>query len=279
MTGATGYLGSLLARRLAENNHTLGCVVRHPERLGRLEPLRKRLQLISAERLEDGIASFRPEIVIHTAAAYSRGGNTERDVIEGNLLYPLRVMQAVRDTGIVRWINTDTMLPPALNSYAFTKKQFAQWGAYYAGNGEFEFINLVLEHFYGPDAPEDNFLSWVIQKLNQNVPVDLTLGTQKRDFIHVENVLDVYEAVLNYPVEEPYWKIEVGTGAAPAIREVVEYLKAIMNSKSTLNFGAVPMRKHEPDSCCDVTALLQLGIGTPLDWQAGMKLLVNHMKK
>lgn len=276
LTGATGYLGSHLAQRLVGKNHTLGCVVRHPERLGRLEPLRKQVQLLPVDPLEDEIASFHPEIIIHTACVYSRGNSTERDVLEGNLFFPLRVLQAARDVGISRWINTDTLLLPTLNSYAFAKNQFSQWGAYYAGKGEFSFINLVLEHFYGPDAPEGHFLSWVMKKLACGAPLELTAGTQRRDFVCIEDVQDVYEAVLQYPFKDTYTEIEIGTGEAPTIREVVEYLKTIMASKSELRFGSVPMRDGEPNSHCDPKIMRQLRGSDALSWKAGLRLLVEE---
>lgn len=278
ITGATGYLGSCLAKRLHNQKHTIACTVRSFENLKRLECLHNDVTLISTSALDEGVTTFGPEIIIHTACVYSRGTYTDQAVFEGNFEFPFHLMQVAQKAGVWRWINTDTALPPTLNSYALAKSQFGQWGEAYAKAGNLQFLNLVLEQFYGPDAPDDYFLSWVIQKLNQNASVDLTLGTQKRDFIYIENVLDVYEAVLNWPMEEPYGEIEVGTGTAPTIREVVEYLKTITHSESSLNFGAVPMRKNEPDSHCNTTQLLQLGIKTPMDWQTGMKLLINHIE-
>lgn len=55
LTGATGYLGSHLAQRLVRKGHILGCVVRHPERLGRLERLKDKVTLVPVEYLEDQI--------------------------------------------------------------------------------------------------------------------------------------------------------------------------------------------------------------------------------
>lgn len=276
LTGATGYLGSHLAQRLTAKKYTLGCVVRHQEHLGRLEPLREQVWLLPVDQLEDGIASFHPEIIIHTACTYARGNNTERDVLEGNLFFPLRVMQAAKNVGISRWINTDTLLPPMLNSYAFAKNQFSQWGAYYAGKGEFTFVNLVLEHFYGPDAPEDQFLPWVMKKLACDAPLELTAGTQRRDFVYIEDVQDIYEAALYCPVEDTYTEIEVGTGETPTIREVVEYLKTIMWSKSELHFGSMPMRDGEPNSRCNPERMRYLRGCDATNWKSGLRLVAER---
>lgn len=191
-------------------------------------------------------------------------------------MFPLRVMQAARDVDIDRWINTATFLPPMLNSYAFSKNQLSQWGKYYADKGEFKFVNLVLEHFYGSDAPEEYFLSWVIKKLAYDEPLEVTAGTQKRDFVYIEDVQDVYEAVLKYPINNAYTEIEVGTGEAPTIREVVEYLKTIMSSNPELHFGSVPMRDGELNSNCNPEIMQQLRGNDALYWKTGLKLMVEE---
>lgn len=278
ITGATGYLGSCLAKRLHSRGHTIACTVRSFENLKRLECLRGDVTLIPTSALDEGVAEFSPETVIHTACTYSRGTYTEQEVFMGNLEFPFYLMQATINARVCRWINTATALPPTINSYALSKNQFVQWGETYARTGKNQFLNLVLEHFYGPDAPDEHFFSWIIRKLKRNEPVDLTLGTQKRDFIYIEDVLDVYEAALSFPMDEPYMEIGVGTGTTPTIREVVEYLKSIVFSDSVLNFGAVPMREGEPDSCCNTATMELLGLNEPLGWRDGMKLLVRGEK-
>lgn len=271
LTGATGYLGSLLAARLTAAGYEVGCVVREPRRLGRLETLCGRVTIIPACEMEQAIPRFAPDTVINTACTYARGSNTEEEIYQGNLAFPFHVMQAAREAGIRRWINTSTLLPPMLNSYALSKSQLVQWGEIYAKRGEFQFVDLILEHFYGLDAPEGHFLSWVLQKLEANEPLELTAGTQRRDFIYVEDVLNVYEAVLRAPLDGQTMEIPVGTGEAPAIREVVEYMKALMGSTSELRFGAIPMRAGEPDSHCDTEKMEQLGVVQPLPWKEGIR--------
>lgn len=94
--------------------------------------------------------------------------------------------------------------------------------------------------------------------------MELTAGTQRWDFIYIEDVLNVYELVIDHSFEKAYTEIEVGTGEAPTIREVVEYLKTIIGSKSELRFGSVPMRNGESNSSCDPGKMRQLRGGKRL---------------
>lgn len=271
LTGGTGYLGSHLVEYLLRDGHNIACLVRDIQNLKRLSKLQDRVSIISMEQMEIAMKQLPPEIVIHTACTYSRGGNTAEDILTGNFLFPLSVLQTAVTAGTTRWINTDTCLPPRLNSYALSKKQFCQWGQLYAEQGKIQFINLQLEHFYGTDAPEDQFLTWVIKKLRRNEPLELTAGTQKRDFIYIDDVLRVYAAILESRIEDAYIDIPVGTGISSPIREVVEYLKECTHSNSELRFGAIPARSGELDSVCDIHKLRKIGAVPQIYWKDGMK--------
>lgn len=271
LTGATGFLGSHIVERLVQRGDSVACLVRDIKKLSRLEPMREKVKLIPLCQLEPEMEAFQADTVIHTACAYARGNSTFQDILNANLLFPLRVMEVCRKYEGIRWINTDTCLPMYLNTYALSKKQFRQWGKYYAEKNELQFINLQLEHFYGPDAPKNQFLSWAVEKMKKNEPLELTAGTQKRDFVYVGDVVCVYEAILNKKIENAYIDIPVGTGTAPTVREVVEYLKECTCSSSELRFGACPLRKGEPDSCCDTSVLKSLGVMPFTQWKDGMR--------
>lgn len=274
VTGGTGYLGSHLVHRIYESGNEIASIVEDPKNLGRLETMKEQLKVIPVKDMLQEIQKFSPEIVIHTACVYSREGVSEQDVFCGNLSFPFEVLQIAKAAGVKKWINTASSLPYMTNSYALAKEQFSQWGKFYAEEGELCFVNLSLEHFYGKDTPKSNFLTWVIEKLKNNEALDLTLGTQKRDFIFIDDVLRVYDVVLNKDFEENYIEIPVGTGETPSIREVVEYLKVLIGSESKLNFGAIPMREDEPDSHCDIGMLQNIGVLPVVNWKIGFKKII-----
>ncbi len=276
LTGSTGYLGSNLAKELTQRGYSVACVVRNKNKLGRLNDLRRDVLILSIDDMQPDFRRIHFDVVIHTACTYERGGSTLHDVLEGNFYFPMQVFQLALKSGVKRWINTGTCLPPETNSYALAKSQFVQWGKYFAEKGELQFINLVLEHFYGPAAPENQFIGWVIRKLRNNEPLRLTEGKQRRDFIYIDDVLHVYNEVACSDFSQPFIEIPVGTGVSPTIREVVQYLKAITGSHSELYFGAVPTRQHKYNSCCDTALLRSMDILPKMDWKAGMEMLLNR---
>ena len=130
---------------------------------------------------------------------------------------------------------------------------------------------MKLETYYGPDEPSGRFIPSVVRKLMADEPVKLTEGTQKRDIIHIDDVVHNLKRVIFDIDESGYHDIPLGTGDAPTIREITDYLKRVCNSRSDLIYGAIPMRPGEPDSVADVELMRRYGIKTEINWKDGLR--------
>lgn len=75
-----------------------------------------------------------------------------------------------------------------------------------------------------------------------------------------------------FDIDEPgYHDIPLGTGDAPTIREITDYLKRACSSQSDLMYGAIPMRPGELDSVADVELMRRYGIKTEINWKDGLR--------
>ncbi len=79
--------------------------------------------------------------------------------------------------------------------------------------------------------------------------------------------------------DQGYRLISVGTGVAPTISEVVDFIYAETGSRSKLLKGAIPMRKDEPDSVADPGYLKSICDWSPLDWHTGLKQMIAILKE
>lgn len=250
LTGATGYLGSSLAKALVAAGNRVVVLKRSTSDVSRLADIQSRLTCYDLEQggLTVALQNVRFDAVVHTATCYGRAGEAPVEVFAANTAWPLELLASAAAAGIPLFINTDTSLDRFLNAYALTKKQFREWGCFFAGQERIRFVNIVLEHFYGPGDAESKFVTKAVRScLRGESELGLTAGTQRRDFIFIEDVVSAYlllarNAVTDGPAFQEY---ELGSGTSLAIRDLVMMIKTLTGSEINLNFGAVPMRPHE----------------------------------
>lgn len=266
LTGATGFLGSHLTRMLVSRGHEVLILKRSFSDCSRIIDLLPRLVYFDLDRLPlteifshlKGI-----DVVIHAATCYGRNGESGSEVFGANTVFPLSLLELAVSYKVPTFVNTDTSLNRFLNPYALSKRQFSEWGRFYAGGKAIHFVNLELEHFYGTGDDESKFTTHVIRSCVNNLPeLNLSPGEQRRDFIHIDDVQDAYLAVLEAAISsaEHFLNYGVGSGQTVTIRKFVETVHLLANSTTNLNFGALPYRENEVmDACADVMALKALG--------------------
>jgi nucleoside-diphosphate-sugar epimerase len=200
------------------------------------------------------------DAVIHTATCYGRNGETAAEIFEANTVFPLRLLETATYFNSGIFFNTDTFFNSEskfntgsfnykyLNYYMLSKKHFYEWGKLYANNKKICFVNIRLEHVFGPGDDSSKFTSQVINSCLANISeLKLTPGEQKRDFIYVDNVVDAYEVLLEKVINQSnlFQEYELGSGKAVTIREFVETVHKLTKSTTRLNFGALPYREDE----------------------------------
>lgn len=273
LTGATGYLGSRFVRALIRDGHDIVIVKRSFSNTSRIDDLLPYTAIHDLDHspLDD---LFRKngtiDTVIHTATNYGRKNERFSETFEANTGFPIRLLEAAIRYKVDAFINTDTTLDKFVNPYSISKKQFMEWGRHLAGQNNTRFINIRLEHMYGDGDDPSKFTTHVIQSCRNNVPeLKLTEGVQKRDFVYIEDVISAYRIILknHFKMPDAYLEYELGSGEAVSIREFVETVHRLTDSRTTLRFGAVPFRDNETMfSQAKLDALKHLG------WSPGFSL-------
>jgi nucleoside-diphosphate-sugar epimerase len=282
LTGVTGYLGSHLAHALLD----IGCEIiglkRKSSSLRRVEPILSNLTLHNVEEIDVHdlfTLHGKIDLVIHTATCYGRNGENAVQVQETNLGFPLKLLNAAVASDVELFVNTGTALDQLLSPYALSKKQFAEWGKYFAREKPIRFFNLKLEHFFGAGDDNSKFTTHVINSCLANMPeLKLTQGEQQRDFIYIDDVVSAYLLLINKRAsfEDRFMEFDVGSGLPVSIRQFVETVHRLTSSTTRLCFGALPYRVGEVmRSQANITVLQELG------WRCEYSLLdgLNKMIK
>ena len=277
--GGSGYIGSKITRELLDDGHTVVCTKRITSNLSRLRDITDVIRWIPAsiDGVEAAMQYMSFDCVLNMVCNYGRTNVLYDGVIDANIEFPLKVLNTVVEHGTKKYLTIGTGLPDELNMYSFSKKMFSEFGRFYVDKHGITFNSLLLEMFYGADEPRNRFLPSIISKMITGDVVETTIGTQRRDIIAAEDILKAIKMVI-YSDIEGYNEIPVGTGVAPTISEIVDYIWEKTGCRSDVCKGAIPMRNNEPDCVADTTILRSLGEWNPIPWKKGILNMIRKME-
>ena len=228
------------------------------------------------------------DAVIHTATCYGRAGETPTQVFQANTVFPLHLLEAASFFHAETFINTDTffntdtILSSYLNIYALSKKHFSDWGRIIVLNDRIRFVNIRLEHLYGPGDNQSKFTYWIVQSCLKNIPdIKLTLGEQSRDFIYIADAVSAYIQILRYArdLKSGFLEFDLGSGEAVTVRNFVEAVHRLTGSNSNLSFGALLYRDNElMESKANIDPLLALGWQCKTGMDKGITKMIEQMR-
>ncbi len=251
ISGGSGFLGSNLVNFLSNyKKYNLYVLKRSRSNLSRINKNKlSKLNFITYpnKNLSKIFKQKKIDVVIHCATNYGNKKNTISEIIQPNLILPMQLLDLCYLNKAKCFLNTDTVLDKRVSNYSLSKSQFSEWLKHYSKN--FACANIKIEHFFGPGDNGTKFVISTIKSfLDNKKNLNFTLGTQKRDFIFIEDVVSAMDKILSYTLKKKvgYDLYEVGTGKNISIKNIVMMIRKICKNKtSKLNFGKIPMRKNE----------------------------------
>lgn len=118
---------------------------------------------------------------------------------------------------------------------------------------------------YGPGEPPGRLIPAVLDAVLAGRPVETTHGRQLRDFIYVEDVAEALVRLLAVEAEGP---VNVGSGEAVALRDVIGTITDLAGGAELIRFGARQAPAHEPAALVAAIDRLQALTG----WRPGTGL-------
>jgi UDP-glucose 4-epimerase len=114
-------------------------------------------------------------------------------------------------------------------------------------------------NLFGHMQGKDKFIPYVIESLKNNQPLNVSPCEQKRDFIYVDDFSYCISLILKNSTNCIGEILNVSSGKSISLKEIIEYCKGELQSKSDVNYGAIPYRKSEVmDLKCSIEKFIGL---------------------
>ena len=251
ITGGTGFLGSNLVNKLSKNNRCkLFLLSRASSNFDRIDKkYLKKITIIKIEntKLDKIFKKYKFDSVIHCATNYGLKKKNISEVIQPNLILPMQLLDLAKNYKVKAFLNTDTVLNKNISNYSLSKNHFSEWLKLFSE--DFYCTNIKIEHFFGPKDDDSKFVISMIKSfLNKSKSIKLTKGSQKRDFIYIDDVVSAMKRILFHALKQKkgFEIFEVGSGSNISIKNIIILIKKFCNNTTTkLEFGKLPMRKNE----------------------------------
>lgn len=261
ITGSNGFMGRHLIKRLLPvQTRIIGLDLRPAD--GEITGYYC-CDLRDFSQLKEIIDNENPELVFHLASIVTaaRDYSLYLDMLELNVkvLYDLyTILQA--KTGFKLLVNIGSTeeygdhhgLPCREDFFEKTSSPYAASKTagthflYLVGKNEgFPVITIRPGVIFGHDQPEQKFIPYIIKQLVTNQQLNLTGSEQTRDFISINQFLDLMLLLISSGNHQPGEIYNIASGISIKLKEIVLFLNKHLNSRSALNFTALPYRTNE----------------------------------
>jgi nucleoside-diphosphate-sugar epimerase len=265
LTGATGFVGANLARRLLRDGHEVHLLVRAAHASWRIEEIRADVRLhvvdlADAQAVAKVVDEIKPVWIFHLAAsgAYS-WQNDIAQIFQTNLTGTVNLVEACLKTGFEAFIHTGSSSEygfkdhaPAENEwiepnshYAVAKAAATLYCRYTAQARQAKIITLRLYSAFGPYEDAKRLMPNLIRHGLRGEWPPLVNPDIARDYVYVEDVCDACLLAAQTPAREFGDVYNLGTGVQTTLREVVETARRIMDIKAEPQWGSMPSRKWD----------------------------------
>lgn len=261
ITGATGFVGSNLARKLVNNNWDVTIICRKDSSLENIEDILNKVKVYRYEnQIEELIRFFKENdfgVVYHLASLFiaEHKSNDIKNLIQSNILFGTEILEAMKESNTNLLINTGTSWQHynseeynPVDLYAATKEAFEKILKYYVEVENIRCITLKLFDTYGENDKRPKLINLLNKFADERKILDMSLGEQKLDLVHIDKVTNSFIKafeLLENNIGLKYDSYGVSSGKQISLREIVENFEKENGKKVLINWGARPYRKRE----------------------------------
>lgn len=270
ITGAGGFIGANITRRLLDLGYEIHALVHNRNNLWRLADITGKLniydtQLDNISGLTDLFTSVNPDIIIHTASYGNSSKHTDSAKITQVIVNgTFNLLTASQNINYKLFINTgssseygieDTPMLESDPVNPITVYAAAKAGATHICQSFYHTYNkpiVTIRPFsvYGPYEEPGRFIPEIILRLIKGQEILLTPNVIRHDFIYIDDLVDIYLKIMGSPEASAGRIFNAGSGVEFTNSEVVQKLFSVTGKKVGVTQGSYQPRPWDTPHWC-----------------------------
>lgn len=288
VTGASGFLGTHVCRRLTDLGAMVSGVSRSESRNSCCNQW-FRADMADIDSVQRVFKAAQPEVVFHLSG-HGVGAPDLENVLptfRNDLLTSVNVLTVATRQGVRRLITPASLEEPqpgAADPLPSSPYAAAKWasGSYARMFHRLYGTPIVIIRpmmVYGPGQKQHKLIPYVTCSLLQGLAPKLSSGNRSADWVYVDDVMDGMEAAAVRPGVEGC-SIDLGSGSLVSIRDIVLQLAEIAGNNVMPMFGTLPDRPMEKVRVAHLAyANEKLGWRPTTSLQAGLQQTVEWYRR
>jgi len=262
ITGATGFIGSNIAKSLTDKGYKVFATHRNNSSFYRCKDFKNLVQWINVENPDwkEEHTDIQIDLLIHTAwQGVSAGERDNWDIQLSNFKFSKEIFEFAKSVNVKKIISLgsqaeygiynqkvdEEFTPVPVDAYGSVKLLTLYFLRNFATKENIDWYWIRVFSVFGTNENGNWLLPSVILNLLQGKPVELTEGNQKYDYMHSDEFVINLQKVIECHTDNS-GIYNLCSGSAVEIKSLLNTLpKYIPDSEHLLNFGSIPYRLNQ----------------------------------
>ena len=296
VTGATGFIGTYLVKRLASENVEVWAVI-YPN-----DPKKSSINSLrnvhcvecSIEELLQHTDMFPKDADVFYHLAWQGVNAKDRDNMEcqiANINMGLQCIKFAAEIDVKKFILPgstseylyygkpidEKAIPSPQNAYGSVKVALRYLAQEYARQFGLSFIYTVITGIYAADRRDNNVIFYVIEKLLKKEKPSVTKLEQLWDYVNIRDVVEALVRIGRFGKANTFYTI--GHGDNWPLYKYIDIIHNYIDPTAPIGIGEIPYKDDRlPSSCVDLTKIFEdTGFVPKVQFEDEIKKVIDTM--